>query len=48
VRNNILITDGYGNYVHPEKPERWYWFLSHNYKAYIPAKSKTFMLSDYE
>ena len=44
----FLITDGMGNPVKPEKPERWYWFLSYNYKNYIPEKSKTFMLSDYE
>jgi predicted metal-dependent peptidase len=44
----FLITDGMGNDVRPEKPERWYWFLSYNYKDCIPAKSKIFMLSDYE
>lgn len=44
----FLVTDGMGDNVIPEKPERWYWFLSYNYKQYIPAKSKTFMLSDYE
>ena len=44
----FLITDGMGNNVNPQKPERWYWFLSSNYKYYIPPKSKTFMLSEYE
>ena len=44
----FLITDGMGNKVNPEKPERWYWFLSYNYRDCIPAKSKTFMLSEYE
>jgi len=43
-----LITDGYGDTVKPEKPERWYWFLSDNYRHYIPAESKVFKLSDYE
>lgn len=44
----FLITDGMGDKVTPEKPERWYWFLSLNYKYCIPPKSKTFMLSEYE
>lgn len=26
----FIITDGYGNTVKPEKPEKWYWFLSTN------------------
>lgn len=43
-----LLTDGYGTPVAPQCPERWYWFLTMDYKHYIPPKSKTFMLSDYE
>lgn len=43
-----VITDGYGNNVYPEKPDRWYWFLSELYKEYIPEKSHKFMLQDYE
>jgi predicted metal-dependent peptidase len=44
----FLITDGLGDIVHPEKPDRWYWFLSYNYRSCIPSKSKIFMLSEYE
>lgn len=44
----FLITDGYGDSVSPEKPERWYWFLSADYRHYIPKESKVFRLSDYE
>ena len=44
----FVITDGYGDNVYPEKPERWYWFLSHDYKYYVPQESKTFMLKDFE
>lgn len=45
----FIITDGYGTQVKPEKPERWNWFLtSSNSKSYIPSKSKTYLLNDYE
>jgi predicted metal-dependent peptidase len=44
----FLITDGYGDSVAPQRPEKWYWFLSESYKSYIPAKSNVFMLKDYE
>lgn len=44
----FLITDGYGDSVTPQKPDRWYWFLSCDYKHYIPKESKVFKLSDYE
>jgi hypothetical protein len=44
----FIITDGYGNNVSPEKPEKWYWFLSTNYTHYIPMQSKTYKLSDFE
>ena len=44
----FLITDGYGNAVHPEKPANWYWFLSHDYREYIPKESKIFLLDDFE
>lgn len=44
----FVITDGYGDAIQPEFPEKWYWFLSENYKTYIPAESQTFMLRDFE
>jgi len=44
----FLITDGMGNSVRPEKPERWYWFLSYDCRHYIPKESNVFKLSDYE
>lgn len=44
----FVITDGYGNKVRPKKPKNWYWFLSTNYKAYIPTESNIFELKDYE
>ena len=43
-----IITDGYGTNVVPEKPEKWYWFLSSDYRNYIPKKSKVYKLSDFE
>lgn len=44
----FIITDGYGNNVFPQKPEKWYWFLTTNYTSCIPQKSKIYKLSDYE
>ena len=44
----FIVTDGMGSYVKPEKPANWYWFLSNNYKNYIPKESHVFMLKDYE
>jgi predicted metal-dependent peptidase len=44
----FIITDGFGNSVVPEKPEKWYWFLTNNYRSFIPSKSKVYKLSDYE
>lgn len=44
----FLITDGYGDVVKPEHPNRWYWFMSENYKDCIPKESHIFPLKDYE
>lgn len=44
----FIITDGYGDYVRPERPNRWHWFLSHDYRLYVPKESKVFMLRDFE
>lgn len=44
----FVITDGYGNPVHPKFAKRWYWFLTTNYKECIPSDCKTFNLEEYE
>lgn len=45
----FCITDGYGDHVNPEKPEKWHWFLTNgSSKSYIPRQSKTYQLKDYE
>jgi hypothetical protein len=44
----FLITDGYGDHVYPEMPLRWYWFLSDNFRDYIPSKCNIYMLKDFE
>lgn len=44
----FIITDGYGDSVRPEKPARWFWFLSENYKQCIPKECKTYDLKDFE
>jgi predicted metal-dependent peptidase len=43
----FIITDGYGDYVHPEKADKWYWFIDgSNYL--VPKESHTFNLRDFE
>lgn len=45
----FLITDGDGNAVRPQHPERWHWFMTDGYsKHYIPPTSKTYLLKDFE
>lgn len=44
----FVVTDGYGNAVNPEKPKKWYWFLSEDNRSYIPDKSNVFLLANYE
>ena len=44
----FVITDGAGDYIKPENPKKWYWFLSDNYTHCIPKKSHIFMLKDFE
>lgn len=43
------LSDGYGNSVHPEKPERWNWFMTKGFsKQYVHPKSKIYKLEDFE
>jgi hypothetical protein len=45
----FILTDGEGNRVDPEKPERWHWFLAGSeYKQCIPAKCHIHPLSKFE
>ncbi len=44
----FLITDGCGDPVSPAQPDKWFWFLTMDYKDYIPARSKCFNLADFE
>lgn len=44
----FMITDGEGDPVKPEKPERWNWFLTYDYRSCIDPKCKVFPLGDYE
>jgi predicted metal-dependent peptidase len=44
----FVITDGYGDYIKPEKPKKWYWFLSTDCKEYIPRDSHIFSLKEFE
>jgi len=43
----FVITDGYGDHVQPEKPEKWYWFIDGD-PYLIPAKSHKFELKNFE
>ena len=42
----FVITDGAGDYIKPENPKKWYWFLSENYRSCIPKNSYIFSLKD--
>ena len=43
-----IMTDGYGDTVHPAYPENWFWFLSqHSTSQYIPKNSNKFELEDF-
>jgi hypothetical protein len=44
----FVITDGYGDPVHPRKPKNWYWFLSCDYRHCIPDTCNVFKLSEFE
>lgn len=44
----FVITDGYGDNVKPEMPDRWNWFLSENYRSCIPKECKIYDLKDFE
>ena len=44
----FVLTDGYGDAICPEKPHRWQWFLSEDYRQYIPKECTVHKLSDYE
>ena len=44
----FVATDGYGTFVSPEYPKKWYWFLTNNYRNNIPGECNIFNLSDYE
>ena len=44
----FVITDGCGDPINPEFPNKWHWFLSEDYRACIPKTCNIFSLSDYE
>lgn len=44
----FVITDGYGTDIRPNKPDKWYFFLSTNTTINIPKECNIFMLSEFE
>lgn len=44
----FVLTDGFGDAVSPQFPNRWHWFLSCDYRDYIPKESKAYKLEDFE
>lgn len=44
----FIITDGYGDKVKPQYPERWNWFLTTSATHYIPEESNIYKLKDFE
>lgn len=46
----FILTDGHGDDVQPQHPDRWNWFLTEEYPTdrFIPPKSNKFKLENYE
>ena len=45
----FVITDGYGTTIKPEKPDKWYWFITEGgVKSYIDRGCNFFNLNDFE
>lgn len=45
----FIITDGWGNAVKPQQPDKWYWFLTAGgSKQYISKESKVYNLDNFE
>lgn len=44
----FMITDGYGNNVRPQYPDRWHIFLTDDNKRCFPSNCRFFELKDYE
>lgn len=44
----FLITDGWGDFVYPEMPERWHFFLTNYCINYVPIESPRHLLKDFE
>lgn len=45
----FVITDGYGDRINPERPEKWYWFItSGGTRSYIHKDCNFFNLDDFE
>ena len=44
----FVITDGYGDSIYPQHPEKWYWFLRPYNTRCIPKKCNTYNLHDFE
>jgi hypothetical protein len=44
----FVITDGFGDYVNPQIPKNWYWFLNPFHTRCIPNACSKFNLKDFE
>ena len=45
----FVITDGYGDNIKPEKPNKWYWFITAGgSQSYIDKECNFFSLEDFE
>lgn len=50
----FVITDGYGSQINPQHSDRWHWFLTDennawgNQKQFVPSKSRSYSLKDFE
>lgn len=44
----FVLSDGDGNDIHPEKPDRWYFLLTKNSTRHVPSKANIILVRDFE
>lgn len=44
----FVLSDGDGNDVYPEKPDRWYFLLTKNSTKNVPSKANIILIKDFE
>ena len=43
----FVLTDGYGDAVNPQHPERWHWLLTTDFRSLVPKESARYLLKNF-